>query len=202
MKKISILVIAIFFVFVIVAGKSLALEMEGEYDMQQTQEMRSITDAPAETQTKHIHRTSEFIGQGVKDQQGEEIGEINDVVFDKEGNISYMILSKEGEEGVLDVVDSELIPIPWQEDKISIQEDNVVLSIDQQKIDEAPSFSSEEWENFKKQEFREKIHGYYNNEESQEIESQDIQEQEEFIPLTPKESTEIKKEIVLSDLAI
>jgi sporulation protein YlmC with PRC-barrel domain len=188
MKKISIIFIAIFFVFAIVVGKSLAQEMEGEHDIQ-TQEMRNITDAPAETQTQEMNRTSEFIGQAVKNQQGEEIGEVNDVVFDKEGNISYMILSKEGEEGVMDVVGSELIPIPWQEDKISIQDDNVVLSMDQHKINEAPSFSSAEWENFEEQEFQKRIHGYYNG-ESEEIEFQDIQEQEEFIPLTHKDKTE------------
>jgi hypothetical protein len=62
MKKISIIFIAIFFVFAIVVGKSLAQEMEGEHDIQ-TQEMRNITDAPAETQTQEINRTSEFIGQ-------------------------------------------------------------------------------------------------------------------------------------------
>jgi sporulation protein YlmC with PRC-barrel domain len=130
-----------------------------------------------------------LLGKAVKNQQGEEIGEVNDVVFDKEGNISYMILSKEGEEGVMDVVGSELIPIPWQEDKISIQDDNVVLSMDQHKINEAPSFSSAEWENFEEQEFQKRIHGYYNG-ESEEIEFQDIQEQEEFIPLTHKDKTE------------
>jgi sporulation protein YlmC with PRC-barrel domain len=169
MKKINRILMAIFFVFALLVEKPLAQDIGDEHETQQTQEMSDITGGTAETQILEINRISEFIGQTVNNQQGEEIGEVNDVLFDNKGNISYMILSKEsvggvkGVEGVMDV-DSELIPIPWKEDKISIQKDNVILSMDQQKLDKAPSFSSAEWENLEEQEFQERIHGYYGTE--------------------------------------
>jgi hypothetical protein len=80
-----------------------------------------------------------------------------------------------------------LIPILGKK-KNSVSK-KVILSMDHQKLDEAPSFTSGEWENLEEQGFQERIHGYYND-ELQQKESQEIQEQDEFFPLTHKEKTE------------
>jgi sporulation protein YlmC with PRC-barrel domain len=153
MKKTGITFLAILFVFALFAGQALADQQRGQTGAQQTYQMGGATGA----YTHDINRTSEIQGRNVQNPQGEDLGQVNDLVFDKEGNISYLILSRGGVMGV----GADLVPVPWKEDKITIQEDNVILSMDKQRLDQAPSFSSGEWDQMSQQEFQQRVHGYY-----------------------------------------
>jgi sporulation protein YlmC with PRC-barrel domain len=155
MKKTAIIFTAILFVFALFIGNSIAEQQRGQTGAYQTQDYRGTAGAHAQTQ--QINRASEITGMSVRNHQGEELGEVNDVVFDNEGNISYLILSRGGLLGV----GADLVPIPWQAQDITIQEDAVILSLDQQRLEQAPSFSSGEWENLEDQGFQQRVHGYY-----------------------------------------
>jgi sporulation protein YlmC with PRC-barrel domain len=149
MRKLGILT-AILFVFTLFAGQSFAEEkMKGQY---------------GEGQFKETNRASEFIGKDVNDQAGENIGTVDDVVFDNQGNINYIILSRGGIAGI----GADLVPIPFKAEKFSFQEDTIILSMDQQKLEKAPSFSSGEWNELSRQEFQQQVHGYYGTEKYQE----------------------------------
>jgi uncharacterized protein YrrD len=113
-------------------------------------------------QTREIHRFSEFIGQPVRNQQGEELGEVNDVVFGKDGNINYIILSR----GEIEGADADLVPLPWETENISVQENTLILSMDKQEVEDAPSFTVLEWERFAEQNFQDEVHGYYGTEKA------------------------------------
>jgi sporulation protein YlmC with PRC-barrel domain len=173
MKKTGITFLAILFVFALFAGQALADQQRGQTGAQQTYQMGGATGA----YTHDINRTSEIQGRNVQNPQGEDLGQVNDLVFDKEGNISYLILSRGGVMGV----GADLVPVPWKEDKITIQEDNVILSMDRQKLDQAPSFSSGEWDQMSQQEFQQRVHGYY------EKDMQDTQRQEGMTPGTQRQ---------------
>jgi sporulation protein YlmC with PRC-barrel domain len=152
MKKTGITFLAILFVFALFAGQALADQQTGQTGTQ-TYEMKSTTGALSQD----INRASEMKGLNVKNQQGEDLGQVDDLVFDNQGKISYLILSKGGVMGV----GGDLVPVPWKEDKITIQEDNIILSMDKQRLDQAPSFNSGEWDQMSQQEFQQKVHGYY-----------------------------------------
>lgn len=113
-----------------------------------------------EMETKKLNRASEIMGQTVINQQDEELGDVENLLFDDEGNIKYIILSRGGVIGV----GAELVPIPWKAQKIKIQEDAIVIDMEQKKFEEAPSFSSGEWETLQDQEFQQRVKGYYNGE--------------------------------------
>jgi sporulation protein YlmC with PRC-barrel domain len=156
MRKLGILT-AILFVFTLFAGQAFADDkMKGQYDKMKGQY--------GEGQFKDTNRASEFMGKDVKDLAGENIGTVDDVVFDNQGNINYIILSRGGVAGI----GADLVPIPFKAEKFSFQEDTIVLSMDQQKLEKAPSFSSGEWDELSRQEFQQRVHGYYGTEKYQE----------------------------------
>jgi sporulation protein YlmC with PRC-barrel domain len=168
MKRTGITFMAILFIFALFAGQALADQQTGFQT--QDQQMRGTTGVQAQSQ--EINRASEITGYTVRNHQGEELGEVNDLVFDNQGNISYLILSKGGLMGV----GADLVPIPWKAENITIQEDSIILSMDQQRLDQAPSFSSGEWENLEDQSFQQRVHGYYGVEQQQRLQDRPHQE--------------------------
>jgi sporulation protein YlmC with PRC-barrel domain len=143
MKKTVVILAAILFLFVMMAGQALAEQMRGTYG--------------SSGRLMDTNRASEFIGKDVKNQQGENLGDVNDVVFDNQGNINYIILSRGGVMGV----GADLVPVPFKSEKFTFQDDAIIMDMDKQKLDEAPSFSSGEWETFAEQGFQQRVHGYY-----------------------------------------
>jgi uncharacterized protein YrrD len=148
MRKIGILT-AILFIFTLFAGQAFADQMKGQY---------------GEGKFKETNRASEFMGKDVNDQSGENFGTVEDVVFDNQGTIKYIILSRGGVAGI----GADLVPIPFKAEKFSFQEDTIILSMDQQQLEKAPSFSSGEWDELSRQEFQQRVHGYYGTEKYQE----------------------------------
>jgi sporulation protein YlmC with PRC-barrel domain len=172
MKKTGITFLAILFTFALFSGVALADQQRGQTDAQQTYQMDGATGAQHD-----INRASEIKGRDVQNPQGEDLGQVDDLVFDNQGKISYLILSRGGVMGV----GGDLVPVPWKEDKITIQEDNVILSMDRQKLDQAPSFSSGEWDQMSQQEFQQRVHGYYDRD------MPDTHPQEGMIPGTQRQ---------------
>jgi sporulation protein YlmC with PRC-barrel domain len=142
MKKTGFILMAIFFIFALLIGKALTQEMRTQYGA---------------WETKQLNRASDFIGKNAKNQLGENIGKVDDIIFNSSGNISYLILSRGGFLGF----GAELIPVPWHTENIDIQRGALIMNIDRQKLDEAPTFSRREWENIEDQAFQERVHGYF-----------------------------------------
>lgn len=113
-----------------------------------------------EMENKKLNRASEIMGQTVINQQDEELGDVENLLFDDEGNIKYIILSRGGVMGV----GAESVPIPWKAQNIKIQDDAIVIDIEKKTFEEAPSFSSGEWETLQDQEFQQRVKGHYNGE--------------------------------------
>jgi uncharacterized protein YrrD len=141
-------------------------EVHGYYDTEKDKNKNN----PGESGEKHgvrqnqeISRLSEVLGQTIRSREGEELGEVNDFIFNNDGNITYIIISKGGLDS-----EADLIPIPMHTEKINMQEDSIILDMSRQTLDEAPSFSTREWETLKEQGFQEKVHGYYNDESGKE----------------------------------
>jgi sporulation protein YlmC with PRC-barrel domain len=142
MKKTSFIFMAIFLIFALWIGQAFTQEMKTQYGA---------------WETKELNRTSEFIGKNVKNQLGENIGKVDDIIFNSSGNINYLILSRGGFLGI----GVELVPVPWHTENIDIQRGALIMNIDRHKLDEAPSFSRREWENIEEQRFQERVHGYF-----------------------------------------
>ncbi len=189
MKKIGIVLLSLIFGLSLFVGQSFARgekehgtsgstgQQSGVTGQQSGSQFGSMDQSEMQSQAGQINRAGEIIGKTVRNQQGEDLGELKDVVFDNQGNISYIVLSKGGMLGM----GGDLTPIPWQAANASVQEDSLVLGMDKQRIDDAPSFKEDEWNNFTERQFQQEVRGYYG--EGQDRESgfgQDVLEQENW----------------------
>lgn len=101
------------------------------------------------------HRGSEFMNKTVKNDKGENLGTVQDFIFDREGELSYIVVSEAA-------AGDKLIPIPFESGMVSFEEDSVVLShVDKSKLENAPTFGSAEWNKLDDPTFESTVHGYY-----------------------------------------
>jgi len=119
-----------------------------------------IVDAIAQAQQgqqgqlQNAFRISELMDKKVQTQQGQELGNIEDVVVDRQGQNAYLILSgdKLGKE-------NQLIPIPVKAASPQMQRDAIVISLSQQQLMNAPGFQEGNWAQFSQ--IQQRVNTYY-----------------------------------------
>ena len=172
MKKLGIIILTIMFGCALFVGQSFGAD---KMEKQKTGAMDQQTQMETQQkgQTPDINKASELIGKSVTNQQGEELGELQEIVFDKQGKINYIILSKGGVLGM----GGELIPIPWQAANARVEQDSLTVSLDKQKLSEAPNIKEGEMNKLSEQQFQQEVRGYYGQGQGTGME-QDMQQQE------------------------
>jgi len=101
------------------------------------------------------HRGSEFMNKTVKNDKGENLGTVQDFIFDREGELSYIVVSEAA-------AGDKLIPVPFTSGMVRFEEDSVVLSnVDKSKLEKAPTFGAAEWNKLDDPTFESTVHGYY-----------------------------------------
>jgi sporulation protein YlmC with PRC-barrel domain len=88
------------------------------------------------------HRASKIIGTDVRNRQGEKIGDIKDLIVDRNGSITLAIVSTGGFLGIGD----RLHAVPWNALQSASGKDRV-LDIDKARLKQAPGFDSRSWPN-------------------------------------------------------
>jgi sporulation protein YlmC with PRC-barrel domain len=111
-------------------------------------------------------RASELMDKSVKDQQGNEIGSVEDLIVSQEGEVEFLILSEGAE--FLGIGEEEFIPIPW--DQVDAQgyspdQDELTVNVDEQTLREAPTFTDDEWQTFTQGDMDQEVRGYYGQEQ-------------------------------------
>jgi sporulation protein YlmC with PRC-barrel domain len=97
-------------------------------------------------------------GDRVVNRQGEDLGEIDEIMLDvPRGRIAYAVMSSGGFLGMGD----KLFAIPWS--ALTLDTDNkcFVLDVDKQRLQEAPGFDKDNWPNTADPEFDTRVHTYY-----------------------------------------
>lgn len=98
-------------------------------------------------QPMHAVRASKLIGMDVKNRQGEDLGEIEDVVLDTHaGDVRYVVLSFGG---FLDIGD-KYFALPWQGMTIAHEKDDadnrfLVLDATKERLESMPGFDKDNW---------------------------------------------------------
>jgi sporulation protein YlmC with PRC-barrel domain len=162
------------------ASSAFAAEKEGKTikstdpTLQQTRPATSPQTTPQEgamTQGQpvtDILKISDVIGQNVENPQGDNLGEISDVVVDpSDGSISYAVLEAGGFLGL----GEKFFAVPWRafqtvadddkdkDDKGEI--DKLILNVDKDRLQNAPGFDKDNWPNMADTEWGQTIHSYY-----------------------------------------
>lgn len=94
--------------------------------------------------TTQVMRTSNMIGMDVRNPAGEDLGRVEDLMFDmRSGRIDYAILSHGGFLGLGD----KLFPIPWREMSFRFDETENYFVVDatRQFLKRLPSFDRANW---------------------------------------------------------
>ena len=107
----------------------------------------------------YIVKASEVIGTKVKNLAGENLGEINEIVIDKEhGKISYLVLDFGGLFGFGD----KFFAMPWNLFTYDQTDGNYILKLDKERLKNSPGFDKTHWPNFSEQSVITSINSYYN----------------------------------------
>ncbi len=108
-------------------------------------------------------RSSKAIGTAVKNLADENLGKIEDIVFDpQEGSVNYAVLSFGGFLGVGD----KWFAIPWDSFKVKYENDtkdkfHFVLDVDKERLKNAPGFDKSRFPNLGDPNWAEEIEVYY-----------------------------------------
>lgn len=102
--------------------------------------------------------TSSIIGEEVRNLAGDDLGKIEDIVFDlQDGRIAYAVLSFGGFLGVGD----KLFAIPWSALSMDPDEKYFVLDVDKKMLRNAPGFDKDNWPDMADRSWGRQIHKYY-----------------------------------------
>jgi hypothetical protein len=110
----------------------------------------------------NLYRGSQLIGAQVDNPQGESLGDIKDVVFDNSGRIQYAVLAFGGFMGM----GEKYFAVPWEAlqpaaGQKPADRDHYVLSIDRERLKQAPGFDKNNWPNMADRTWAEQIHAFY-----------------------------------------
>lgn len=115
----------------------------------------------------HPWRASETIGLKVENPQGQNLGKIEDLVFNPHnGHIRYAVLSFGGFLGA----GEKWFAIPWNHFRIETKKANtnnesfvMVLDVDKNKLKNAPGFDSKQWPDFGSSAYGTSVDQFYGN---------------------------------------
>lgn len=109
-----------------------------------------LLDRAAMEHTFGVHRASEVVGTKVKNAQGEDLGEIEDIVISPDGHISYAVLSFGG---FMDIGD-KLFALPWHclsvdhtsaDSVADLKNADLIINVPKERLKNAPGFEGGEW---------------------------------------------------------
>jgi sporulation protein YlmC with PRC-barrel domain len=107
----------------------------------------------------NLPRASKLIGADVENGQGEDLGQIEDVVLDpQDGRVAYAVLSFGGFLGL----GEKYFAIPWSALAAKAgDDDTLILNVDKEKLKNAPGFDRNSWPNMADRTWGREIHSYY-----------------------------------------
>lgn len=99
--------------------------------------------ATSSEEWQRLHRVTKIIGTEVRNTRGEKIGDIKDLIIDRNGNVSHAVVSTGGFLGIGD----RLHAVPWSLIQVTAGREFRVLDIDKARLKNAPNFDPQKWPN-------------------------------------------------------
>lgn len=110
----------------------------------------------------NLYRGSKLIGADVENAQGENLGDIKDVVLNSRGHIEYAVLAFGGFMGM----GEKYFAVPWAALKPAAGQkpadrDHYVLNMDKERLKNAPGFDKNNWPNMADRSWAKQIYAFY-----------------------------------------
>lgn len=117
------------------------------------------TESAAQVGQSKSLKVSEMIGYTVRNPEGQELGEIEELVIDPaNGRIAYAVLSFGGFLGMGD----KYFAVPWEALKPMPTQNSFSLNMDKEKLENAPGFDKNNWPDLADREWNKNVHRFYN----------------------------------------
>lgn len=101
---------------------------------------------------------STLIGNDVYNHKGEELGDIKEIMLDTgNGKVGYAVLSFGGFLGM----GEKLFAVPWNALTLDTKNKRFVLSVEKDRLKDAPGFHKDRWPDMADQSWVREIHAYY-----------------------------------------
>ncbi|MFU8818037.1 MAG: PRC-barrel domain-containing protein [Pseudomonadales bacterium] len=111
-----------------------------QHDDPQTGTMQRDPQAGVQPGMQQIHRASELMGETVRDAQGQELGQIEDIAVDlQQGRINYVALDTNG------LLTERLVGVPVEALRRAPDDDGFIADISQQELEAARELPDENW---------------------------------------------------------
>ena len=105
-----------------------------------------------------ILSASSLINASVGTPQGEDLGKIRDLMVDHEnGRIAYVVMSFGGTLAT----NEKLVAIPWGALYVDTMQQVIVLDVDRQTLENAPSFDIDDWPDTSDQTWVANLYNYF-----------------------------------------
>jgi sporulation protein YlmC with PRC-barrel domain len=99
-----------------------------------------------------------LIGTDVYNHKDEDLGDIEEIMLDmRTGRVSYAVLSFGGFLGM----GEKLFAVPWNALTLDPKNQRFVLTVEKERLKQAPGFDKDKWPNMADQVWAEKIDAYY-----------------------------------------
>jgi hypothetical protein len=96
------------------------------------------------------HKVRAVLGTKVSIQGGLAIGTVEDIIFDDDGYIDYLVVANEG----------KYVVVPWQAAKFNFEQHAASVNITQTQFQQVPTFTTQTWPTFDAG-YQQRIYGYY-----------------------------------------
>lgn len=108
-----------------------------------------------------ILRATKIVDATLKNARDESIGEVEELLLDREGRVAFAIL---GRGGVLDIGES-FIPVPWENLRLNYSKEDTsvtaVIDATRERLEKAPLVKGDSYANLLDPEFREYVYKYF-----------------------------------------
>jgi len=96
------------------------------------------------------HKVKSVLGNTVTIQGGLSIGTVDDIIFDDDGYIDYVVVLNEG----------KYVVVPWQAARFNFEQRAASVNITQQQFQQVPTSTGQSWPTFDTA-YQQRIYGYY-----------------------------------------
>jgi hypothetical protein len=107
----------------------------------------------ADSRSPQTHRVRSVLGTKVSIQGNLAIGTVDDIIFDDDGYIDYLVVNNEG----------KYVVVPWQAAKFNFEQRAATVNITQQQFQQVPTYTQQQLPtvNFFEPAYQQRIYGYY-----------------------------------------
>jgi sporulation protein YlmC with PRC-barrel domain len=178
-KSRSLMIGTVSFLFFLFVAVPFAMGQQ-QRNQQQTSQQRGESELIG---ANHLSM-DELMGKNVKDPQGEDLGSIEDVIVGQDGRIQHIIISHSGVMGI----GARKSPIPWEAAQLRIEGDQVMAKVTKDRLENAPSFTGDEYPGFADRQYDQQLRSYYGVEQQDGPGMRPTQEQPQFPQQPPEQA--------------